>query len=59
VVVVPYSVEVSSGPVSGEDQVISTRTGKRILQGRLRDQARRYLDIYAMVIRWTVDLELQ
>lgn len=56
---VPYSVEVSSGPISGEGQLISTRTGQRILQGRLRDQARRYLDVYGMIVPWRVKLELQ
>ncbi|KPK80162.1 MAG: hypothetical protein AMS25_09955 [Gemmatimonas sp. SM23_52] len=56
---VPYSVKVSSGPVGGEGQLITTRTGSRILQGRLRDQARRYFDIYAMIIPWRVKLELR
>ena len=59
VALVPYSVEVSSGPVSGEGQLISTRTGQRILQGRLRDQARRYFDVYGMIVPWRVKLELQ
>jgi hypothetical protein len=55
---VPYRIQASSGPVTSGRRVITTRMGREILEATLRDRARQFVDIYALVIPWRVEFEL-
>ncbi len=55
---VPYRIESSSGTVTTGRRVVTTRMGREILEGALRERARQFLDVYALLIPWRVEFEL-
>jgi hypothetical protein len=59
VVRVPYTIEGTSGRISGDDPVVITGSARQILEGAFQEKARRYLDVYAILIPWKVELELE
>ncbi len=59
VVTVPYTIEGTSGPISGDEPVVITGSARQILEGVFQEKAKRWLDVYAILIPWKVELELQ
>lgn len=55
---VPYGIHGTSGPVTTERRVVTTRMGREILEATLRDRARRLVDVYALIVPWRVEFEL-